>query len=932
MSQPNIHHQPPPPQHSMSQPNVLAFMDQRQHNPMTNYARPVARAAAPQFLSMENFQMTPELLAEIEQAHRLGVAGGAYASGAASGTAGVAYAGGATSGAIAKSHFEAGSPPKDHPMMERLRVNERLSPRESDPGQRAVPATSHQRRDSAREKDREWDRDHDLQRRGSLKRDVAAPSSQVPPASPRGQSPLRSDSPTYHTPMGTPGENSTSYAQYEREPYPQPAPRPSSPLNMRKTSNASYMDPTRVPLPSSKGSGQTPPNPSAKARTPDKSLPVQEEAEEDVGQDDTQPHREGDRERWAPNGAEYARHEHEVRDIDRQRHVGSPTPSSDLHPEANISRYDHRHDRGREGHPGTEDMSHANGGGAADRGEGEASRSQDEESYTPRSPVANLPPERSYAASRASPSRQQTIRVKNRNGSTDQLGLRTFDATVFEHTVEKLKIPNAPTPDQPEQHHPYAQVPQGGQSHLRQPHLEDVDHFLDDPAGQYYQNYLHSPQSTHSRPGAPVPPTPHSQTAAPSPSPLISGMQRANGNKPILPPYSPAPPGGSPYPYPYGHIRRGQNYVGSQNGTMDLSQFDPNIVREQMALQMQIYALNNGGMVSDSTLSPSSTPFPGPSYNPWAYLQAGSVFGGGHRRHLDSTASMRSSPSHEPVHLPMPNIRSRGLRRRERSANLHVQGNGRQKIKPPPRVDSTQPRETSPEMSSGEETAGESKVDERFIAETNNWAAGEDSDEEDGDWVDEEVLEGDEDDLLQLEFHTDYVSNPEKRRRRFKTRWEALLRAFHALDRETDTTLVLLAAPLQGSKLHAVASRSLRREPAIMESAEMGSIRTGFAQVAAKRRAVRSQMSSLIERLSLASASSRDGSPSSSVSKEEELRRALETALGSLSALGNIYEQREGRWVEEMRRLDADREKVQLLLHQVLGVNFSDEQANHVAV
>jgi hypothetical protein len=30
---------------------------------------------------------------------------------------------------------------------------------------------------------------------------------------------------------------------------------------------------------------------------------------------------------------------------------------------------------------------------------------------------------------------------------------------------------------------------------------------------------------------------------------------------------------------------------------------------------------------------------------------------------------------------------------------------------------------------------------------------------------------------LQLEFHTDYVSNAEKRRRRWKVRWEALLRS-----------------------------------------------------------------------------------------------------------------------------------------------------------
>jgi len=46
------------------------------------------------------------------------------------------------------------------------------------------------------------------------------------------------------------------------------------------------------------------------------------------------------------------------------------------------------------------------------------------------------------------------------------------------------------------------------------------------------------------------------------------------------------------------------------NGTVDFLD-GSNVVREQLALQMQIYALNNGGMVSDSTLSLSSAPFPG---------------------------------------------------------------------------------------------------------------------------------------------------------------------------------------------------------------------------------------------------------------------------------------------------------------------------------
>ena len=56
-----------------------------------------------------------------------------------------------------------------------------------------------------------------------------------------------------------------------------------------------------------------------------------------------------------------------------------------------------------------------------------------------------------------------------------------------------------------------------------------------------------------------------------------------------------------------------------------------------------------------------------------------------------------------------------------------------------------------------------------------------DEDEEDADdaeWIDEDIgIEGVTDDLLQLKFHTDYVNNPEKRRRRWKVRWEALLRS-----------------------------------------------------------------------------------------------------------------------------------------------------------
>ncbi|KAI0292596.1 hypothetical protein B0F90DRAFT_1645421 [Multifurca ochricompacta] len=361
---------------------------------------------------------------------------------------------------------------------------------------------------------------------------------------------------------------------------------------------------------------------------------------------------------------------------------------------------------------------------------------------------------------------------------------------------------------------------------------------------------------------------------------------------------------------------------------------DPNVVREQLALQMQIYALNNGGMVSDSTLSPSSTPYPGPQYNPWTFLQTSNVFGGRRGGMGDSTASMQSSPSHQPVSLP-PHVRPHhqhhhSLRRREQSQDLRR----RAKVRPPPRVESTQPRDTSPELSSGEETAGESKVGEhhsepqRYAPRPRpaRWdASADDEDDElevdEEEWVDEDVgMEGViMDDLLQLEFHTDYVSNPEKRRRRWKVRWEALVRAFHALDRETDTTLVLLAAPSHTGKLHSIASRAIRRDTTLLRSSDMMSIRSAFTEVATRRRGSRS--SSLLEQLSRASSSSRDGSPRSNGVGEEDLRRALDTAIGSLHALGSLYEQREMRWIEEKHRLDDDKEKVQLLLKQVLGVS-----------
>lgn len=111
----------------------------------------------------------------------------------------------------------------------------------------------------------------------------------------------------------------------------------------------------------------------------------------------------------------------------------------------------------------------------------------------------------------------------------------------------------------------------------------------------------------------------------------------------------------------------------------------------------------------------------------------------------------------------------------------------------------------------------------------------------------------------------------------------------------------------------------MRRQPAAATSITLKEVRAGFSRIATQRRNTRSQKSSLLDRFLIPSTSSGEGSDGSSESREEDLKRALEAALGSLGALGGIYEQREARWLDEMRRVSEDRERVEMLLRQVLG-------------
>jgi hypothetical protein len=99
-------------------------------------------------------------------------------------------------------------------------------------------------------------------------------------------------------------------------------------------------------------------------------------------------------------------------------------------------------------------------------------------------------------------------------------------------------------------------------------------------------------------------------------------------------------------------------------------------------------------------------------------------------------------------------------------------------------------------------------------------------------------------------------------------------------------------------------------------------MRASFRQVAARRRAARNYTTSIASRLFYSASSSADGGSdgSSSEAREGELKKALDGALGSLAALSKIYYEREARWKDEMRRLGNDREHVEMLLKQAIGV------------
>jgi hypothetical protein len=121
--------------------------------------------------------------------------------------------------------------------------------------------------------------------------------------------------------------------------------------------------------------------------------------------------------------------------------------------------------------------------------------------------------------------------------------------------------------------------------------------------------------------------------------------------------------------------------------------------------------------------------------------------------------------------------------------------------------------------------------------------------------------------------------------------------------------------------MYSMRSRSLRRIPSLAKAPELHQIRSAFRLLSEQRQAARAQARhmSLAERFEHYSSSN---SSEGNESREEELKGALGAALSSLSALSSIYEGREQRWRVEMGRMGEERERVEVLLRQALGMGF----------
>lgn len=348
-------------------------------------------------------------------------------------------------------------------------------------------------------------------------------------------------------------------------------------------------------------------------------------------------------------------------------------------------------------------------------------------------------------------------------------------------------------------------------------HYEQQQQHWVDPEHWSYQDFVDWQRRVYSsRPDAPIPPTPQSyaspqQTHYPrDPYGQDARNQNGSGN-----------PNGS-------NANIGYGVPGFGNGYGPPTTFDPTMIPDRY-----IPSALSSYLSSPMMHNPFLPRFPPPQ-------------------------SLVSSPSHIPLDLPPAPM---GRRLHKKKSKKHLRGGGSgaggsakggkgpsklglppsvpPPVEEPPRVDSTVPRDSSSEESDTDDTKKGASGPERkgsgpkAISPPNGtpltgMETSEDEEEDEDVWLDE-----DSEDELDAEFHSRYIQNPSKRKRKWEQKWDAMVRLvsligsrvgctcvtlrfqFQEIDRTTDSPMILLAAPSTASspQTHVLVSRSIQRNP-----------------------------------------------------------------------------------------------------------------------
>lgn len=402
--------QPPNYQEGSDQHRQSPVTSQPQTNVSTHYHRPIPRQPPASFLPNyqdddDQYHMTPELEAQIDYAAaqaQYQALPHSYPS-------------------APRGESPSPSPARAPPNVDRVRG---LPPDRSSPNNPDNNSQSQQQPQSQQPHRRETQQ---------LPRD--SPKSRPrEPASGQIQSSERKVSPGQHSPMilsgGINDPHPSSYlAQYnarEREARLQESP----PSIRRPTNNADgRLNPSSTssaPGSTVNANQTTPPQPAPMvvARNPDRSLPLQEEAEDEIAPNTAnKPPVPPTRESWRTTASAE----------DQHFHSSSPTPSSDLNPEGSPNATRHHQDDSGQPQP-TLPQHNANPANVTSNERDSAA--EESGGYTPRSPTVSLPDEYSNSQPlRVLPGRGQQGQVphpnavKPRNGATDHQ-MRSLDGTL----------------------------------------------------------------------------------------------------------------------------------------------------------------------------------------------------------------------------------------------------------------------------------------------------------------------------------------------------------------------------------------------------------------------------------------------------------------------------------------------------------------------